>query len=360
MQFYLLILLVSTIFTQDNFCEIPNLNIRATYNIGDTLSIEDQLRPYEICFSSNEVEQDTFRFADFNGNLNGGDYKITLISMNASWWPACFDYISLMDEIIEFIDQDDRLEFLISFDFCTGDPLYTCEQWGNLYQELGDYGNYPTILNGDSDLDDDGMPDNHIWYSLANETYSAYALIDHHMVVRYLFDMPNYYQFLYNNIPILNTHDNNSYWGAWRSGIQQGLESPIIGYGPSSSRYHCKNLPGKNSISNPDSNFREPQWLPGLNYCGNHPHNFYIQLFAETGIIGLLIGIFMFGSIIYMCFKERLNYPDDHIISLAYIVPLALFFPIQQAGNFYGQWSNLFTWFAIGFAVSQCQSIYNR
>ena len=108
-----------------------------------------------------------------------------------------------MDEIIEFIDQDDRLEFLISFDFCTGDPLYTCEQWGNLYQELGEYGNYPTILNGDSDLDGDVMPDNHIWYSLANETYSAYALIDHHMVVRYLFDMPNYYQFLYNYIPIL-------------------------------------------------------------------------------------------------------------------------------------------------------------
>ena len=66
----------------------------------------------------------------------------------------------------------------------------------------------------------------------------------------------------------------------------------------------------------------------------------------------------MFGSIIYMCFKE-INYPDA-ILFLAYIVPLALFFPIQQTGNFYGQWGNLFTWFAIGFAVSQCQSFYNK
>ena len=28
--------------------------------------------------------------------------------------------------------------------------------------------------------------------------------------------------------------DNNYYWGAWRSGIQQGFSKPIIGLGPSS------------------------------------------------------------------------------------------------------------------------------
>ena len=39
----------------------------------------------------------------------------------------------------------------------------------------------------------------------------------------------------------------------------------------------------------------------------------------------------------------------------AFVVPFALFFPIQQFGSFYGQWGNLFTWFAIGFAISQYQ-----
>ena len=68
----------------------------------------------------------------------------------------------------------------------------------------------------------------------------------------------------------------------------------------------------------------------------------------------------MFSSILILCFKERLKRPNCHITSLAYIVPLALFFPIQQTGNFYGQWGNLFTWFAIGFAVSQCQSLYRK
>ena len=98
-----------------------------------------------------------------------------------------------------------------------------------------------------------------------------------------------------------------------------------------------------------------PKWLPGKNYCGNHPHNFYVQLFAEVGIIGLSIGCLMFGSIILTCYKAMLNNFNCPMAATAFVVPLGLFFPIQQFGSFYGQWGNLFTWFAIAFAVSQYQ-----
>ena len=43
--------------------------------------------------------------------------------------------------------------------------------------------------------------------------------------------------------------------------------------------------------------------------------------------------------------------------STAFVIPLALFFPLQQFGNFYGQWGNLFLWFAVGFAISQIQEL---
>ena len=150
-------------------------------------------------------------------------------------------------------------------------------------------------------------------------------------------------QFL-NSIPITNTSDNNPYWGAWRGGIQQGLLNPIKGIGPSGTRNACTNL---------DTNL--PEWLPGKNYCGNHPHNFYIQLFAEVGTVGLLLGCIMFGSIITTCFKARLENFNCPMAATAFVVPLGLFFPIQQFGSFYGQWGNLFTWFAIAFAVSHYQ-----
>ena len=151
-----------------------------------------------------------------------------------------------------------------------------------------------------------------------------------------------------NSIPLLNTSNDNTHWGAWRGGIQQGLINPIKGIGPSGTRNTCANL---------DTNL--PSWLPGKNYCGNHPHNFYIQLFAEVGIIGLLIGCTMFCSIIITCYKARLENFDCPMAATAFVVPLGLFFPIQQFGSFYGQWGNLFTWFAIGFAVSQYQEWRN-
>ena len=148
----------------------------------------------------------------------------------------------------------------------------------------------------------------------------------------------------FNSIPITNTSDNNPYWGAWRGGIQQGLLNPIKGVGPSGTRNSCANL---------DTNL--PEWLPGKNYCGNHPHNFYVQLFAEVGTIGLVLGCIMFGSIIITCFKARLANFNCPMAATAFVIPFGLLFPLQQFNSFYGQWGNLFIWFAIAFAVSQYQ-----
>ena len=135
-----------------------------------------------------------------------------------------------------------------------------------------------------------------------------------------------------------------SYWGSWRGGIQQGLDTPFIGIGPSGTRKTCKDLPVKT-----------PAWLPGKNYCGNHPHNFYIQLFAETGILGLIFGTLMVYSLIRSCLLARKENNNCLMASIAFVIPFAIFFPIQQFGSFFGQWGNLFIWFAIGFALSNYQ-----
>ncbi len=102
----------------------------------------------------------------------------------------------MMDEIIEYIDNTEYVKFLVSLDYTEVEPVYySCQEWGGLYSELGSHGNDPVIITGD--------PDQSIWNMFAGSTYSAYVLIDHNMVVRYKFDMPNLYDFQYNYIPSL-------------------------------------------------------------------------------------------------------------------------------------------------------------
>ena len=144
-------------------------------------------------------------------------------------------------------------------------------------------------------------------------------------------------------IPIVNM--DTGYWGSWRGGIQQGLMTPIKGIGPSGTRNTCINL-----------DTTQPEWLPGKNNCGNHPHNIYVQLFAEVGIIGLILGSIMFVSITVSCFQVRKTNFNCPMAATAFVIPFGLFFPLQQFGSFYGQWGNLFIWFAVGFALSQVQN----
>lgn len=101
-----------------------------------------------------------------------------------------------MDQLIEVVEEYEELQFLVSLDYSSNDTdLYSCSEWANLYTELGEYDNNPLILNGD--------PDHPIWNMFAGSTYSAYAFIDHNMVLRYKFDMPNLYDFQYTYIPDL-------------------------------------------------------------------------------------------------------------------------------------------------------------
>ena len=87
--FLFYIIYISIIFAETDQCLLsgnsPVFTSR-TYDIGETLSTEDLLRPYNVCHSDNNyLVGDTFTFNDFNGHENGGDFNIIIISMNATW-----------------------------------------------------------------------------------------------------------------------------------------------------------------------------------------------------------------------------------------------------------------------------------
>ena len=57
-----------------------------TYCAGDQVSMTHQNQSHEVCAGVEDYPTGSeFRLADYNGELNGGNYNIILIDMSASW-----------------------------------------------------------------------------------------------------------------------------------------------------------------------------------------------------------------------------------------------------------------------------------
>ena len=59
------------------------------YNIGQTISVNDQQLTKEICYASDFDSGynvgDDISLYDLNGEYNGGQYHVMFISMHATW-----------------------------------------------------------------------------------------------------------------------------------------------------------------------------------------------------------------------------------------------------------------------------------
>tara|TARA_B100002052_G_scaffold291590_1_gene311830 strand:- start:4392 stop:4613 length:222 start_codon:yes stop_codon:yes gene_type:complete len=56
------------------------------YNVGQTMSNSHQNITHSVCYGETDYgSSNTLRFADYNGDLNGGDYHVIFVDMSASW-----------------------------------------------------------------------------------------------------------------------------------------------------------------------------------------------------------------------------------------------------------------------------------
>ena len=89
--------------------------------------------------------------------------------------------------------------------------------------------------------------------------------------------------------------------------------------------------------------------------CSTHPHNYYFQILAENGIIGLIIFLFnnfsfkRFNSII---FKMENKFDGNYLILLIILTSILIsFIPFVPTGNLYSSVTGIFLFFKLHFIL---------
>jgi O-antigen ligase len=147
----------------------------------------------------------------------------------------------------------------------------------------------------------------------------------------------------FNNI-ILNFYDS-SYGRLWESSYLLFDKNKIFGVGLKNYRVDC------DSQIDP-----RPESIP--QFCSSHPHNFFLEILSETGLVGFSIFfIFFFYLIFYL--KNRIRYLKSDLnfkkySSLLYgniLILLIYVWPLKTSGSFFTTWNGSFFWLNLGIAL---------
>ena len=139
---------------------------------------------------------------------------------------------------------------------------------------------------------------------------------------------------LKQNIQIFSTDHNGHYLLAYYLFKQ----APIFGKGPEGFRYYC----------------RKVEYNSKIGICSTHPHNIFMQLLSETGLIGIFFYLFGLIFVIFSLLKiykkniDLKNKYNFYIVSIAIIVN---FFPLLPSGNFFNNWISIISYYYIGIYI---------
>jgi O-antigen ligase len=115
------------------------------------------------------------------------------------------------------------------------------------------------------------------------------------------------------------------------------LMNKYIGGGIKNFRYYCHVRPNQNKESILSNQFIDNKKQKFI--CNMHPHNYYLEILTETGLVGFLILTTIFLIVLYESFYKKyftkLQIAKNNIIVPFIFLFIAEIFPIKSTGSFF-------------------------
>ncbi len=137
------------------------------------------------------------------------------------------------------------------------------------------------------------------------------------------------------------------YYLLFNSGLKIFSDHIIFGSGVKTFRILCKKKEyylKKNYLAFKDKPDDYYEGFTGVDSCSTHPHNYYIQLLSETGLLTTLIVFFVLCLSIFNYFKTNLF--EKKIIFLSIFINL---FPFITTGSFFNNFLSILIYLPICF-----------
>lgn len=131
----------------------------------------------------------------------------------------------------------------------------------------------------------------------------------------------------------------SSFYGTWSL-------NKYIGGGIKNFRYYCH---------------LKPRTKDSSSHCNMHPHNYYLEILTETGILGFILIIILFLNLIYLTFYRK-YFSSSKISQNNFIIPFIFLFiteifPLKSTGSFFTTGNTTYLFLIMAILISFCRDV---
>ena len=135
--------------------------------------------------------------------------------------------------------------------------------------------------------------------------------------------------------------ETSDYYAPWLAGLEVGKAHWLTGVGADNYANICARMLEAGQIAS-----------PVIEACNRHPHQLYIQAFAETGVVGVALLLVLIGALFVTVIRQFRTRHGGALALLMSLLLVSAFWPIAPYSHAFGQHQNLLTWFGIGLALA--------